>query len=806
MIGMRAARAFVLVMLLACAPEPSAVPVLGDGRPCDTLADCRAGEICRAGRCVLGCRGDEECTAGTCRDGTCTTLADLGEACDEPDDCLAPWVCRDQLCRRPLGQACDDADECGSGFCADSVCCASACAALCERCGVDGTCGAELDGTGCDDGDACTAGDTCVGGACAGDAACLDFTDVSATAGLADQAALSAYGIAWTDYDADGWLDLWVSRQTTLVPRGARWRYLDDGSDQGTAWRERVFDDSGWGLGNAPLGYGDPGMNTTVSYGADPLNKLITTYFRTTFSATPATTTSLLLGMRRDDGGVVYLNGSEVFRTGMSGGTVTFATLASSNTTGANETLFFERWLTPGQLRDGSNTFAVEIHQQSVDSSDLVLDAFLVDTGALYHNNGDGTFSRGPLQLAGNRGGYWADPDNDGDLDLVTTSGDAVRLYLNDGSGGFTRQGLSGVDRHNIGTAVWLDVDRDGRVDLFLAAGESPFNELAHNDGGTPVAFSLVAGADVGLDTNGSNGETSTAADVDDDGDLDLWFNDDATGSLYVNNGDGTFSEGAAAAGLAIEMPEGIQPYYGVAFADYDNDGAVDLFLGHPAGVANRLYRNAGDGTFTLQAALATDLGDTRGVAWGDVDHDGDLDLLLGNDGASNTLYRNDGPAGFTDVTVAAGLADAGTPTKNVSFADFDNDGDLDLVVANEAAGDRVFVNQLDDDKYLKVVAVGRGAGYSSVDGIGARVELWNAANTVRLAVRERGGGEGFGSHGPPYVHFGLAAAWGGGTGRYTVRVRFASGAVVVVGDVVPTEASLVVGATTLAQTLRVDE
>ena len=112
---------------------------------------------------------------------------------------------------------------------------------------------------------------------------------------------------------------------TTLVPTGAVWKYLDNGSDQGTAWRASGFNDSTWPSGAAQLGYGDGDEVTTVGFGPDANNKFITTYFRRAFSVTNAAAfNALTLRLMRDDGAVVYLNGVEVWRTNMPTGTIGF--------------------------------------------------------------------------------------------------------------------------------------------------------------------------------------------------------------------------------------------------------------------------------------------------------------------------------------------------------------------------------------------------------------------------------------------------------------------------------------------------
>jgi uncharacterized protein len=161
----------------------------------------------------------------------------------------------------------------------------------------------------------------------------------------------------------------------TLVAAGATWRYLDDGSDQGTAWREPAFNDSSWALGGAPLGYGDP-VTTTVSYGPSSSAKYLTTYFRRTFQATHGYQT-LTVNLKRDDGAVIYVNGVEVARSNMPSGVITKATPAATN---AEATAYLALPIT-ATLVEGTNVIAVEVHQFSASSSDLFFDLTLVGTG-----------------------------------------------------------------------------------------------------------------------------------------------------------------------------------------------------------------------------------------------------------------------------------------------------------------------------------------------------------------------------------------------------------------------------------------
>jgi hypothetical protein len=165
----------------------------------------------------------------------------------------------------------------------------------------------------------------------------------------------------------------------SLVESNSVWKYLDNGSDQGTAWIDSGFDDSTWASGNAELGYGDNDETTLLQFGADPLNKYITYYFRQAFTVVGAGNyTNLVVRMRRDDGGVVYLNGTEIFRSNMPEGPIDYLTLAGAAI--GSETTFFETNVNPALLVEGPNVIAVEIHQVSADSSDVSFNLQLVGT------------------------------------------------------------------------------------------------------------------------------------------------------------------------------------------------------------------------------------------------------------------------------------------------------------------------------------------------------------------------------------------------------------------------------------------
>jgi hypothetical protein len=187
-----------------------------------------------------------------------------------------------------------------------------------------------------------------------------------------------------------------------LIAADAEWRYLDTGIDPGPGWNDPSFDDSVWALGRAELGYGEGDEATVVSFGGNPNQRHVTTWFRRAFTlGEPDALERLELLLDVDDGAVAYLNGREVVRYGMPGGAITAATLASRAASGGDENVFEPHVFgtealfraEPGQLARGRNVLAVEVHQAALNSSDLGFTAEL---------NG---LRRGGLLLA--RGSIW---------------------------------------------------------------------------------------------------------------------------------------------------------------------------------------------------------------------------------------------------------------------------------------------------------------------------------------------------------------------------------------------------------------
>lgn len=172
--------------------------------------------------------------------------------------------------------------------------------------------------------------------------------------------------------------------ETIVLEKGSVWKYMDDGSDQGTSWRNPSFNDSTWSSGPAELGYGDGDESTVVSYGPNPGDKFVTTYYRNTFTITDSSNIlSASYWLKYDDGAVVYINGTEVARYNLPNGTIQFDTYANGSSEVSDAYT-----LDPTLLINGVNVITVEVHQANPTSSDLSFDLELSITEALVARGG----------------------------------------------------------------------------------------------------------------------------------------------------------------------------------------------------------------------------------------------------------------------------------------------------------------------------------------------------------------------------------------------------------------------------------
>ena len=423
----------------------------------------------------------------------------------------------------------------------------------------------------------------------------------------------------------------------------------------------------------------------------------------------------------------------------------------------------------------------------------------------LYRNNRDGTYTDVTEKAGLFRTGYAygvtvGDFNNDGFDDLFLTYWGQNALYRNNGDGTFTdvtrESGLWNARPRFGSGCTWLDYDRDGRLDLFVSnylefdlqsvprAGQStscqegifcgprglPYGRhaLYHNNGdGT---FAEVTGAAGIGKSEGGYGLTAVAADFDNDGWPDIYVACDSTRSLmFRNNHDGTFTEQALESGVALSDDGMVQAGMGLGVGDFRLDGNLHIVKTHFSGDTSAVYLNDGKGNFrdgTLRSGLAVE---TRFVTWGigvaDLDNNGSPDLFCVTGGiypelqdsyrTPRIVFRNLGKGVFEELLGQAGPGvDAAHSSRGCAFGDFDNDGDVDVVIVNHNEPPSLLRNDVSGgNHWLKIKLEGVKSNRSA---IGARVTA-RYGDTVQ--AQELLGQSSYLSVNDSRLHFGLGPA-----------------------------------------------
>ena len=396
------------------------------------------------------------------------------------------------------------------------------------------------------------------------------------------------------------------------------------------------------------------------------------------------------------------------------------------------------------------------------------------------------------------------DYDNDGDADLYVTNFVANILYENNGDGTFTNVAArSGTNDPRWSTsAAFLDYDRDGDLDLFVAnyvdfsvnmnilcvgGGNTrdycgPLNykpapdHLFRNDGGG--RFTDVT-AIAGLDAAFGNGLGVVCADFNQDGWIDIYVaNDQLANQMWINHGDGTFENQAPLAGNAYNQNGSPEASMGVTAGDFDSDGDEDLFMTHLRGETNTLYVNDGSGFF-IDATDRFNLGFVNrpftgfGSEWFDYDNNGTLDLFVANGAVNdqnrvvedisylyeepNQLFRNEllevGEIKFRDVSEPLGASRGPiASSRGAAFGDIDNDGDIDIVVANNSGPSRLLLNEIGSERHW--ISVRLRGERSNPEASGARIAVLRPGKPPLWRRAHRDGS--YASANDIRVHFGL--------------------------------------------------
>jgi len=450
------------------------------------------------------------------------------------------------------------------------------------------------------------------------------------------------------------------------------------------------------------------------------------------------------------------------------------------------------------KISDAANPVANDVFNSGGGSwidvnNDRFLDLFVAhgndvsQNNSLYLNNKNGGFIKVQTGALVNDGGTsigstWADFNHDGKLDVFVTNRFNFKnfLYLGNGDTTFVKitAGNPVTDVASSNSSSWVDVDNDGDLDLFVVNFAARHFHY-RNDGAPNYSFTKI---DTGLVlTNNGNSIIGAWADYNNDRAPDLFVGNGANENnyLFTNSGRGAFTR---------RIMDDARSTLGASWGDYDNDGDLDLFVANFLNQNNILYQNSGAPNYNLapvaNSIVATDGGSSVGSAWGDYDNDGDLDLFVANDrtgggSGKNFLYENSGPPNYSFTKITAGdvVNDIGN-SFGCSWADYDRDGALDLFVANRL-NQRNFLyrNQGNGNRWIEIKCIG---AISNRTGIGAKVRAKATINgAARWQMQEVTAQSGYNSQNL-HLHFGL----GNATTIDSLKIEWPSGRIDVLKNV----------------------
>ncbi len=377
----------------------------------------------------------------------------------------------------------------------------------------------------------------------------------------------------------------------------------------------------------------------------------------------------------------------------------------------------------------------------------------------------------------------WGDVNNDGHVDLITQAITRLSVWINKGPAGVPPYGFGdaggnpvvlldmpdALSGFNLEGGGLLDYDGDGDLDIIMDNHDFGI-DLWDNDGTGTFTWWTPNGDPngIGLPEVAASGDYSAVGDFDGDGDVDILGRKEGLVDLWANTG-GSFVAGGFDVAV-LNTNKGA-----VAFCDFDDDGLFDIiWTDHPT---TQVYRQGPVGTFTATGVPVVPGGSIiDGAACGDTDNDGDLDLFLTDTIAGDLLYTNTSTPGsitFGANTFVGGAGDG----EGASFADYDNDGDLDVLISQTAAANELWRNdavQTGAIDYMFVRALHDLGGGLNRDAVGATLQLFACDGVTALSgVRDVNGGRGHGSQDPLAVHFGLPL---GSDRAYIVQAQFPTG------------------------------
>ena len=506
--------------------------------------------------------------------------------------------------------------------------------------------------------------------------------------------------------------------QTTFIPQTSTWKYLDDGSNQGTSWRDSGFNDASWASGSAVLGYGGINGNTvstTVSYGPSSTNKYTTTYFRKEFTVSAAPYTYIYLNLLSDDGAVIYINGKEAYRYNMPSGTISYTTFASGAVSGSDEGDYTVYTVPDTFLVNGTNVVAVEVHQNNLTSSDLGFDLEvsaefideIVSAGGSWNYLDDGS----------NQGTSWRDS---GFNDASWSTGDAVLGYGTLDGNTVTTTVSYGGDANNKHQTTYFRKEFSisnpsfTHLDINLLADDGA---IVYINGKEAVRYGMASGT-----VSYTDYATYTVGGTE-EGDYTLYTVPDT----FLVNGVNTIAVeihqvNATSSDLGFDLSlagKNVKIAYGRLYMDFNASGTYDDGDGNGSGAVEIMMFNDADsnGIYTAAEKIDSTLTDPLGywtIQYSDTLRHIAFKLDINDVDAATILTTDTAFAFLTDTvttdTVFAYFGMLGPRSICLLVADNQDNGDIDqYYMVNRLSGKNQWIAEITGITSIEAISVKLG-------------------------------------------------------------------------------------------------